>query len=91
MAALKLSIKRVYSSRLANVPVLRFDINKPDRKTYKSFVNELEQHIGKMQAAYTLRADQQLAGELRMLRRLLQDGFVAQSAYDKAKARMLQN
>jgi uncharacterized membrane protein (DUF485 family) len=91
MAILKLSLKRVYTSRIAKVPILEFDINKPDRKSYKTFVDELEEHIKKMHATYPLKADQQLAGEIRTLRRLLQDGVVSQAAYNSAKAKILKN
>ena len=88
MLALKFSLKRIYFSRIANIPILDIEINKPNRKSYKSFVSALEQHINKMQAAYNLKADQQLAGEIRMLRRLSQDGIVSQAAYDKAKGKL---
>lgn len=91
MIVLKFSLKRVYSSRMAKVPILEFDINKPDRGSYRSFVEALEEHIQKMHAAYSLKADQQLAGEIRTLRRLLQDGVVSQAAYNSAKAKILKN
>jgi uncharacterized membrane protein (DUF485 family) len=91
MTILKLSLKRVYTSRIAKVPILEFDINKPDRKSYRSFVDALEEHIQKMHSAYSLKTDQQLAGEIRTLRRLLQDGVVSQAAYNGAKAKILKN
>ena len=89
MTILKFSIKRVYTSRLAKVPIVEFDMNKPDRKSYKAFVETLEQHIKKMQSTYNLKNDKQLAGELRTLRRLAELGIVSRSAYNSAKARVL--
>jgi len=88
MLALKFSLKRVYFSRIAKVPLLDFEINKPNRRSYKSFIEKLDHNIAQMQEAYSLKADQQLAGELRTIRRLAQEGFVTQAAYDKAKGKL---
>ena len=88
MTILKFSRKRVYFSRYANIPLFDILINKPDRKTYKHFVDILDSYVGKARGFFDLKPDQQIAGEIRMLRRLASEGVISQTDYDRAKDKL---
>jgi len=79
---------RVFYSRHAAIPLFDLYINKPDYKTYKAFIAQLDAFIDKTRAFWNLKLDQQIAGEMRMLRRLANEGVIAQRDYDRAKSRL---
>lgn len=45
----KTSIKVVFSSRNALVPIITLSVNKPNKKSFSSFINTVELHIDKNQ------------------------------------------
>lgn len=88
MLVLNFSRRRVFYSRTAKVPLFDILINKPDKRTYKSFLDTLESCTQKARDFYNLKPDQQIAGEMRMLRRLATEGIISQSVYDNAKDKL---
>ncbi len=81
----KMEHKQVYLSPFARVPVLELLLNKPNRKTYQQFIAAFNAAVSSAQET-RLGKDKRLAGELKMLRRLRDQGVLESSHYDKAKA-----
>jgi len=79
---------RVFYSRNAGIPLFELQINKPDFRSYKAFMEQLKIYVDKTRSFFNLRTDQQIAGEMRMLRRLATEGVIAQRDYDRAKNRL---
>ena len=79
---------RIFYSRHASVPLFDMCINQPNQRAYKSFLDNLKSHMVKTRTFWELRLDQQIAGEIRMLRRLASEGVVSQRDYDQAKDRL---
>ncbi len=79
---------RVFYSRNAAIPLFDLYINKPDYRSYKAFLEQLNLYIEKTRTFWSLKLEQQIAGEMRMLRRLASEGVITQRDYDRAKTRL---
>ena len=79
---------RVFYSRHSSIPLFDLYISKPNQKAYKAFLHHLNDYIEKTRTFWQLKLDQQIAGEVRMLRRLASDGIISQRDYDRAKDRL---
>ena len=88
MFGLKLARKRVFVSRLAKVRLFDINIGKPNHRAYKSFIGNLNQSLIKARQFWNLKPEHQVAGEMRMLRRLSEEGIIKQSDYEKAKKKL---
>ena len=82
---LNLSRKRVYYSRHAGVALFDMLIGYPDSQAYKTFHNCLEDYIKQARESWGLKLEQQIAGEIKMLRRLASEGVISQGDYEQAK------
>lgn len=82
---LNLGRKRVYFSRNAHVPLFDLLIGNPDTASYKSFIADLDQHIARARSSWNLSHDQQIAGEMKMLRRLVNEKVINATVYEQAK------
>ncbi len=80
---------RVFVSRHAHVPLLSVLVNQPDRKSFRTFIAELEQAIASASAQADIPKDKQIAGETRMLRRLSEEGVLTPAVYEQAKTKLL--
>lgn len=85
---LTISRKREFYSLHSHVALFDIMVNKPNSREYRAFLTELQKCIVKSREYWKLRPDQQMAGELRMLRRLVEEGVLAQDLYEKAKERL---
>jgi hypothetical protein len=85
------SISRNYQffSRHSNIPVVEIFFANPDKEQYQSFVDYVEMCIREAQEAHNLSSNNQLAGEMRMLRRLESEGLIKKKIYEKAKGELL--
>jgi len=79
------ALKHIFYTRNANVPVVELFSNNPTRKEFSAFVKTLEQCISDVQKKLSLSQKNQLAGEMKMLRRLSEEGVVNSSDYKKAR------
>lgn len=77
-----------FYSRHAGVPLVRLMIGKPDKASQQQFVEHLQQRILKLQSHLDLEIDKQLAGEMKMLRRLTEQGVVTEQRYNQAKDKL---
>ncbi len=88
MLGLNLSRKRVFFTVYSRVPLFDILIGKPDYKSYKQFLNALEGYMHKTRSHWDLKSHQQIAGEVRMLRRLASEGVIPQRVYESAKDKL---
>ena len=79
---------RVFVSRLARVRLFDIHIGKPNHRAYKSFLGKLNQSLTKARQFWNLKPEHQVAGEMRMLRRLSEEGVIKQSDYENAKKKL---
>ena len=85
MLILNFSRKRIFFTAYSRVPLFDILIGKPDQQTYKAFLNTFETCMQTTRSEWKLKDEQQIAGEIRMLRRLANEGVIAQKAYEEAK------
>jgi len=86
MAAKGTSRKQIFFSRNANIPLVELIINNPSKNEFNSFVRLVEKCIGSSREGLNISKNNQLAGEMKMIRRLSEEGVVSPSIYKKAKA-----
>ena len=84
------SRKQVFYSRHSNVPLVTLRLGSPNKTEFKKFVNQLEEQIETLRNEYKLTRDQELAGEMRTLRRLTNDGIISLDEYESSKEVLFQ-
>lgn len=80
--------KQIFYSRNANIPIVTLCAGKPSKKTFSSFIDLIEKRIKKFRNHMHIDNDKQLTGEMKMLRRLCDDGIISKKDYDKAKSKL---
>ncbi|VAW93291.1 hypothetical protein MNBD_GAMMA21-943 [hydrothermal vent metagenome] len=85
---LNISRKRVFVSRYAKVDLFEILISNPDYRSYKTFLDTLSGNLQKARQFWDLKPEHQIAGEMRMLRRLASQGIITESVYQKAKDKL---
>jgi hypothetical protein len=83
------SIERVFVASNTNFPLIRLLVGKPDRKSYRAFLAQLETSIKSVSENIHLDKQQLLAGELRMMRRLTKNAILTEKQYEHIKARLM--
>lgn len=83
------SRKQIFYSRNGRVPLVELAINIPTKKEFSAFVRQLEDSIESSHGELTLSMNNQLAGEMRMLRRLSEEGLLSEKIYNTAKTALL--
>ena len=85
-----LSTRRiVFEARYSGVPLVEIPVPVSDRKKGKAFAKTMSELAQKNRARLHHSEDDLRAGELRMLRRLSEEGAIPSGAYDKAKMMLL--
>jgi len=74
----------VYHSAVAGVPLIELDHNKPNRQEFEAFTDKLEAYIRKAQSS-GMSKQQLLAGELKDLRRLKDEGLLNEETYANSR------
>jgi len=82
-------LERVYVSNAGRYPLVRLLSGKPERNVYKAFYRQLEAAIQASCEHRGLEAHQRVAGEIKMLRRLVQYDVLSDKQYQAIKARLL--
>jgi hypothetical protein len=82
------SKKQIFYSRNAKVPLIILSVGNPTKKTFSSFINLIEKRIKKFRSHMKVEEDKQLTGEMKMLRRLSDDGVISKKDYEKAKSKL---
>ena len=81
-------IKHVFRSRHAKVPLIEIWAGTPSRKAVNNFLKLMVERIEKAHNHMNLSEEQQLTGEIKMLRRLVDEKVLPQSIYEKAKEKL---
>jgi hypothetical protein len=79
---------REYLSRHAGVRLFQIRTGNPSHRECKAFIEVLEAYIQKCRDFWQLTMEQQLAGELRTLRRLAQEKVISRDDYEQAKTQL---
>ena len=82
------SRKQIFYSRNANIPIIELSLGKPTKNSFSHFVNTVEQRIKKIRIHMDIAEDKQLIGEMKMLRRLSDEGVINNKLYEAAKAKL---
>lgn len=88
MLIMNFARKRVYFTEYSRVPLFDILVSKPDKKSFREFLAVLETNLQKTRNEWNLRPEQQIAGEIRMLRRLASEGVIPQKIYEEAKDKL---
>jgi hypothetical protein len=88
MLVVNSSRTRIFFTAYSKVPLFDILIGKPDYQSYKRFLNVLDGYLHKTREFWGLKIDQQIAGEIRMLRRLASEGVIPQKVYEEAKDKL---
>lgn len=81
--------ERVFVASNTNFPLVRLLVGKPNQKAYHNFLRHLEKRIQVLSKHIQLNNQQQLAGELRMVRRLSKIGVISERDYNRFKTRLM--
>ncbi len=81
--------KRVFTTRHSKLPIVEILISNPNRNSYKSFIDDLENEIIITCQNRQLDPKRQRAGELKTLRRLSEQGVISKSEYEQSKQILL--
>ena len=79
----------IFRTRHSKVPLVEIWAGSPSRKAVNNFIKLMEQRIDKAHNHMNLTMDQQLTGEMKMLRRLVEENILQQSLYDSARAKLM--
>lgn len=82
------SRQQVFYSRKAHVPIIILSAGKPSKKSFSSFIDFIEKRIKKFRSHMDIDEDKQLTGEMKMLRRLSDEGVISKKDYEKAKSKL---
>lgn len=81
--------KYVFKSRHGKVPMLDVWAGQPSGKAVRTFIKLLEQRIENAHNHMNLTMEQQLTGEMKMLRRLVDEGVIQQNTYEAARPKLM--
>lgn len=82
--------QQVFYSRHSGVPLVIMRLGKPSKNEFQKFVGLLEERIESLHNEFKLSRDQELAGEMRTLRRLTNDGIISLDEYENSKEVLFQ-
>jgi len=82
------STKQIFYSRNAHVPIIILNAGNPSKETFSSFIDAVEKRIKKFRKHMNVSEDKQLTGEMKMLRRLCDNGIITKKSYEGAKAKL---
>jgi len=77
--------KRIFMTRHSKFPIIQILISNPNKNSYNSFVDGLENEIIITAENRQLNQKQQRAGELKTLRRLSEQGVISKNEYEESK------
>jgi len=81
-------IERVFCTTYGNFPVVKLLSAKPDRKSYNQFVHQVKETIEQLNQTVDLNDQKRIAGEIKMLRRLIKHNVLKEPEYEKLKSKL---
>ena len=85
----KSSFERVFVARNTGYPLVRLLINNPDKKSFRTFTKQLKALINEVYEKVPVDDQQRLAGEIKMLRRLVGHNVLTSQDYEKLKLQLM--
>jgi len=82
--------QQIFYGRHSSVPLVSLQLGIPSKKELQKFVSRVEEQIEALRKKYKLTRDQELAGEMRTLRRLTNDGVISLDEYENSKEVLFQ-
>lgn len=82
------AIQQIFYSKKAHVPIIKLNIAKPSKEIFTTFIHSIEKRIKEFQSHMQLDDDKQLVGEMKMLRRLSDNGIISKKSYELAKKKL---
>ncbi|MGD8483573.1 MAG: hypothetical protein PVJ63_06130 [Thioalkalispiraceae bacterium] len=80
------SRKQVFYTLQGHIPLVEIWVSQPSRKIFRQYVKSLTEQIQQVQEKAGLSKEQQLTGEMKMLRRLADENILNKEVYEEAKA-----
>lgn len=80
------SRKQVFYTRHGRIPLFEIWVGQPTGKAFRAYIKLLKESIQQVQEKADLSNEQQLSGEMKMLRRLADENVINKNVYEKAKA-----
>lgn len=80
--------QQVFFSKNAGVPIIKLSKGKPTNEIFCTFIASIENRIKEFQAHMEISEEKQLTGEIKMLRRLSDDGVISKESYVLAKEKL---
>ena len=82
------SRQQIFFSLNGHVPIIILSKGKPSKTEFQEFISGLEKRIDAFRKHMNLSDDKLLVGEMKMLRRLSENGVIKTDDYEKAKAKL---
>lgn len=89
LAISKSCLERVFVARNTGFPLARLFTNNPDRSTFRAFIKQLESVIEDVYQKIPIDDQQRLAGEVKMLRRLVNHNVLTSQEYENLKTQLM--
>lgn len=80
--------RQVFFSLNGKVPIIELHIGRPTKKEYKDFVDAFEKAVKEVRDKFTIEEEKLIAGEMKMLRRLSEEGIIKSVDYERAKKKL---
>lgn len=80
--------KQVFYSKSAHVPIIELSVGKPSKEIFSKFISGVELQIESFSKSIKIAEDKMLIGEMKMLRRLSDDGVISKKMYEAAKEKL---
>ena len=84
----KTSRRQVFHTLNGKVPIIELHVGRPSKKEFNEFVKAFETMIEDIRSKFQVDEDKLLTGEMRMLRRLSEEGIISSEQYEKAKKKL---
>ena len=80
--------KQIFYSKNAHIPIVELCAGKPSKEIFSKFISEVELQIKSFSKRVKITEEKLLIGEMKMLRRLSDNGIISKKMYDVAKTKL---
>ena len=80
--------KQIFYSKNAHIPVVELCAGKPSKEMFYKFIYEIELKIKSFSKSVKITEEKLLIGEMKMLRRLSDNGIISKEMYEVAKRKL---
>lgn len=80
--------KQIFYSKNAHIPIVELCVGKPSKEIFSKFISEVELQIKSFSKRVKITEEKLLIGEMKMLRRLSDNGVISNKMYEVAKTKL---